>query len=134
MEFRLLIGFALAPLAPACILFLFQTLFLESDKGDFPFKGLIILIYIFTVVLGIPVYYALTKRKKSSLISYGVAGFLMGIIAYMIIFVPTFIFGLNSGLEHSFGVFRNTVGLSVFSSVYGFTAAVFFWLIVQYKI
>lgn len=127
-ELKLILGFIVAPAVPALIMYLYQIDSIESWELTWIVTVVLVLAYVAAIFLGIPTYLYLRKKSKDSLLSYVLAGVLIGFTLYLIIFFPTVVFGaISSSMEHAVTLFINTVGYSVFGVCSGLVSSIVFW-------
>lgn len=122
-RWRVAIAFLVAPGAPVCAISLFLLARGLKNEALLTVKVLTIFSYFAALFFGIPTYLALRKRNITSLRSYLVCGFGIGVILYLLTAAY-----LASKTTFPMLVFRNTIGLSILATGCGVLASLIFWL------
>jgi hypothetical protein len=118
---RVLIGFLLAPGVPALVLYLVKV-----DSSNAPLVPLLLtpLAYVAALVLGIPVYLVLRRRRIRTLLAYVILGALIGVVFYALYF------GIESFLSPlSVPKLDAAVRRGAIAAIYSAAASAVFWLI-----
>jgi hypothetical protein len=126
---RVLLGFFVAPGAPALILYVINLALVSRQAALLQGVILAILGYAAASVLGIPVYYLMKKKKAFSLSSYLAAGTLVGLLFYVLYFGLWGLVSYQSYPEHAIALIRNSLMAGVVAVGYAAVASGLFWLI-----
>jgi hypothetical protein len=125
------LGFVIAPVVPAALFSLYGSFHSSIWETVWAFFAIVFVAYIFTVALGLPVYFYLLKKKNiQSLFQYCLAGLIVGVITYLLIFLPVIISNMQYGLEHLYLTVKNNIGFVVLASLYGIAVEFIFWILV----
>lgn len=124
---RVIAGFLIAPLVPGLIA---SSGALFSDGFNAAALYLVIAIlfgYPVTLAVGVPLYFLLAERKWTSLSCYALASPILGLVCYVISFVPPLLDG------QTVSELTPTVspGLAFLSAIAALIGAILFWLIAR---
>ncbi len=72
----------------------------------------------------------LKKRKISSIFGYALFGVIVGILIYLVFYLPVIISNLGTSIKHAYLVILNTYKLLGFLIVYGLATSLIFWFVV----
>jgi uncharacterized membrane-anchored protein len=117
---RGLIGFLVAPGAPALALYLVS---INREGAPLTFLILAPLGYAAALVLGVPAYFAMQRRGIRSLLAYVLLGALIGLVFYVAFTLVT------SYRGQAFNVLRNGARPATTAVIYAAVCSVLFWLI-----
>ena len=123
---RVLIRFLVAPAIPALALYLWNV----SDQ----FAPLLFLIlapfaYAAALLLGLPTYFVMQRKRIFSLRAYLIAGALIGFLFSVIFFGVEALVSMSSAPEHAIALLRNSIKFGGIAAIYASTASALFWLI-----
>ncbi|WP_143494863.1 MULTISPECIES: hypothetical protein [unclassified Pseudomonas] len=127
-KFRLLLGFLVAPVVPALLIYLWSLL--VSSDADAEWGGRVFLVfgYLAMIIFGVPIF-ALVNRKwrVENPAAYMAGGAIIGALLGAAIFVPDIVSNWHS--KHNQSVYLIKSGLPIMGAACGFIAGGAFWLI-----
>jgi hypothetical protein len=126
---RVLFGFVVAPGVPALALYLLGLSFASAWEAAWGPRILAMFAYLVAVAGGIPVHLFLQAKGINSVGAYVVAGALIGLVCYLLVFGIWVEFSWQSSPEHASALLRNSVNSGLIAVAYGAIASVLFWLI-----
>src|SRR5690349_25175695 len=106
---RVLLGFLIAPGAPALLLYLINLQFVPRHDAEFGGVMLGILSYIAAIILGIPACLLARRWKLTGPLSFVVLGALVGLAVYVVFFGFLGISSYQSSPEHAIGLVKNSM-------------------------
>jgi hypothetical protein len=121
---RTILGVIIAPLVPGLLMAGF-TLQSEPHLAIWYIKLSAAIGYTVAIPFGIPLYLLMVKKRWTSLPSYLIMGSILGIIAFLLLVIPSLVFA-PEGI-YTLGPW--TFPFSVLSIVFGLLAGLTFWLI-----
>jgi hypothetical protein len=129
---RAVVGFLMAPMAPALLLVVAGLLFGQAGHWASGIAVAALLGYPIALLLGIPLHISLMSKGWNEFWIYALAGALLGAATYLMYFPPSdYADAVPKLLERSLGV--DVASLSEFhkvllSMIFGVTATAAFWL------
>lgn len=130
MPLRTVFAFLIAPAVPAVIIYLVSLITAGKHwEGVWSASLLLTFGYIAAVFLGIPVYLILRNKGLTQLSVYAITGVCLGLVMYLVIFVPNAITQSKLGGDAWLLMLRNSLGPAIVAGVSGLVAAVVFWLV-----
>lgn len=126
---RALIGFLIAPGAPALLLYLTGLFFVADWEAAWGPKILAMFAYLVALIIGVPAYFVLQRKGINSFTAYLVMGALIGLAFYVLFFGIWALISWQSYPEHALMLLKNSVRSGVIAIVYAAVASVVFWLI-----
>lgn len=126
---RALIGFLVAPGAPALLLYLVGLFFVADWEAAWGPKILASFAYLVALIIGVPVYFLLQLKGINSFMAYLILGALIGLAFYVLFFGIWALLSWQSYPEHAVLLLKNSVRSGLIAIVYAAVASVVFWLI-----
>lgn len=126
-KFRVTFGFLISPAVPALMIYVWQILAAKKTDAEWGATVFLIIGYIAALVLGIPTYLLFRYRGIASLRAYVSTGFVMGMLAGILVFLPDVIKNWSSNHQHAVLILIN--GLPLMGGIAGLLASGIFWLI-----
>ena len=126
---RALIGFLVAPGAPALLLYLAGLFFVADWEAAWGPKILAMFAYLVALIIGVPVYFLLQRKGINSFTAYLIMGALIGLVFYVLFFGIWALISWQSYPEHALMLLKNSVRSGVIAVVYAAVASVVFGLI-----
>jgi hypothetical protein len=129
LNVRLFIGFLISPGAPAVALYWVNIFFVSLPEAALLGWLLGVCAYAASIVLGIPMYLILRRQNRTQLHTYLVAGALIGLIAYILIFGVWGLISYQSAPEHAVRLMVNSLRAGLMTVGYATIASGAFWVI-----
>lgn len=126
---RALVGFLVAPVVPALVLYLVQLIFVPRWEAEWGVKILVLFAYLSALVMGIPMYFVLQRKQVASVLAYTVLGAVIGLACYALFFGLLALMNWTAYPDHALLLLKNSVGSGVMAVSYGAVASMIFWLI-----
>ena len=126
-KFSVTFGFLISPAAPALMIYVWQIVASKKTEAEWGATVFLIMGYIATLVFGIPTYLLFRYRGIASLRAYLSTGFVMGVLAGVLVFLPDVIKNWSSNHQHAVSILIN--GLPLMGGIAGLSASGIFWLI-----
>lgn|GEM_PF-850964 len=127
--FRTFFGFIFALGVPALILYLLNLIFVSQYEAAWGAKLLALFAYLSAILLGLPAYFYMHKKRLNKLGEYFLMGALVVFICYALIFGSLFISNWKDYPEHALLLLKNSIGSAVVAVLYGAVASAIFWFI-----
>jgi hypothetical protein len=123
---RALVGFLVAPAAPALALYL-----VNMNRESAPLLPLVLLpfAYAAALIFGVPLYLVLRRKGIGDLWAYLLLGAAIGLVSAALIFGIQALLSWSSAHEHAVALLRNSGRSIVLAVVYAAAASGLFWLI-----
>ncbi|WP_458366812.1 hypothetical protein [Burkholderia pseudomallei] len=127
LNIRVVFGFLVSPAIPAIVIYAWQLLASKKSEAEWGATVFLIFGYIAALIFGAPAYLLLRYLRITSLRAYLLAGFSIGALAGILIFLPDVVRNWNSNYRHAILLLIN--GFPLMGGAAGLLASWVFWLL-----